>query len=169
MSPEGALIVLSPRPRQVPQPIHWTGAWAASVERTSKLTAPDCERLPLHPMPDRLLNVLWDEGLELVFPPFMIEIGLPGTAWRAKPLFERRLECGYRQILTVGANIINVMGTMRRVCRNVKRWRSAAMAMRWTAFSPACCQRYSCASGLPRNFVCQLTTHEQGSALPPTM
>jgi len=35
-------------------------------------------------------------------------------------------------------------------------------------FSPACCQRYSCASGLPRNFVCQLTTHEQGSALPPT-
>jgi putative transposase len=31
-------------------------------------------------------------------------------------------------------NIIeNVMGTVRRVCRNVKRWRSAAMAMRWTA------------------------------------
>ena len=31
-------------------------------------------------------------------------------------------------------NIIeNVMGTIRRVCRNVKRWRSASMAMRWTA------------------------------------
>ena len=31
-------------------------------------------------------------------------------------------------------NIIeNVMGTARRVCRNVKRWRSASMAMRWTA------------------------------------
>ena len=31
-------------------------------------------------------------------------------------------------------NIIeNVMGTVRRVCRNVKRWRSASMAMRWTA------------------------------------
>src|SRR4030088_1938003 len=31
-------------------------------------------------------------------------------------------------------NIIeNAMGTVRRVCRNVKRWRSAAMAMRWTA------------------------------------
>src|SRR5438552_2342102 len=29
--------------------------------------------------------------------------------------------------------IENVMGTVRRVCRNVKRWRSAAMAMRWTA------------------------------------
>jgi putative transposase len=31
-------------------------------------------------------------------------------------------------------NIIeNVMSTVRRVCRNVKRWRSAAMALRWTA------------------------------------
>src|SRR6266478_32333 len=31
-------------------------------------------------------------------------------------------------------NIIeNVMGTVRRVCRNVKHWRSPAMAMRWTA------------------------------------
>src|SRR5258705_3117110 len=31
-------------------------------------------------------------------------------------------------------NIIeNVMGTVRRVCRNVKRWRSAFMAPRWTA------------------------------------
>ena len=31
-------------------------------------------------------------------------------------------------------NIIeNAMSTMRRVCRNVKRWRSASMAMRWTA------------------------------------
>ena len=25
------------------------------------------------------------------------------------------------------------MGTVRRVCRNVKRWRYAAMALRWTA------------------------------------
>jgi hypothetical protein len=31
-------------------------------------------------------------------------------------------------------NIIeNAMGTVRRVCRNVKRWRSASMAMLWTA------------------------------------
>jgi putative transposase len=29
--------------------------------------------------------------------------------------------------------IENMMGTVRRVCRNVKRWRSASMAMRWTA------------------------------------
>ena len=27
----------------------------------------------------------------------------------------------------------NMMGTVRRVCRNVKRWRNAAMALRWTA------------------------------------
>jgi len=31
-------------------------------------------------------------------------------------------------------NIIeNVMGTVRRVCRNVKHWRSPSMAIRWTA------------------------------------
>ena len=31
-------------------------------------------------------------------------------------------------------NIIeNMMGTVRRVCRNVTRWRTAAMALRWTA------------------------------------
>jgi hypothetical protein len=29
--------------------------------------------------------------------------------------------------------IENVMGTVRRVCRNVKRWPSPSMAMRWTA------------------------------------
>jgi hypothetical protein len=36
--------------------------------------------------------------------------------------------------LLARTNIIeNVMGTVRRVCRNVKRWRSASMAMCWTA------------------------------------
>ncbi len=31
-------------------------------------------------------------------------------------------------------NIIdNMMGTIRHVCRNVKRWRDARMALRWTA------------------------------------
>jgi putative transposase len=29
--------------------------------------------------------------------------------------------------------VANVMSTVRRVCRNVKRWRSASMALRWTA------------------------------------
>jgi hypothetical protein len=33
-------------------------------------------------------------------------------------------------------NIVeNVMGSVRRVCRNVKRWRDASMALRWTAGS----------------------------------
>jgi putative transposase len=26
-----------------------------------------------------------------------------------------------------------MLGTVRRVCRNVKRWRNASMALRWTA------------------------------------
>jgi putative transposase len=30
-------------------------------------------------------------------------------------------------------SIENMMGTVRRVCRNVKRWRNASMALRWTA------------------------------------
>jgi hypothetical protein len=30
-------------------------------------------------------------------------------------------------------SIENMMGTVRRVCRNVKRCRNAAMALRWTA------------------------------------
>jgi len=31
-------------------------------------------------------------------------------------------------------NIIeNMMGTIRRVCRNAKHWRDASMALRWTA------------------------------------
>ena len=46
------------------------------------------------------------------------QLGLP-------PELRRSLAC---------TNIIeNVMGTVRRVCRNVKYWRSPSMAMRWTA------------------------------------
>jgi putative transposase len=37
-----------------------------------------------------------------------------------------------RRSLACTNMIENVMGTVRRVCRNVKRWRSASMAMRWT-------------------------------------
>jgi hypothetical protein len=38
-----------------------------------------------------------------------------------------------RRSLACTNMIENVIGTVRRVCRNVKRWRSASMAMRWTA------------------------------------
>src|SRR5262249_55231923 len=32
-----------------------------------------------------------------------------------------------------GRSAGNMIGTVPRVCRNVKRWRNAAMALRWTA------------------------------------
>ena len=38
-----------------------------------------------------------------------------------------------RRSLACTNSIENMMGTVRRVCRNMKRWRNAAMALRWTA------------------------------------
>ena len=38
-----------------------------------------------------------------------------------------------RRALACTNAIENMMGTVRRVCRNVKRWRNADMALRWTA------------------------------------
>jgi putative transposase len=38
-----------------------------------------------------------------------------------------------RRSLACTNMVENAMGTVRRVCRNVKRWRSASMAMRWTS------------------------------------
>jgi len=35
-----------------------------------------------------------------------------------------------RRSLACTNSIENMMGTVRRVCRNVKRWRNAAMALR---------------------------------------
>jgi transposase-like protein len=56
------------------------------------------------------------EGIEEI--PTVTRLGLPKE-------LRRSLAC---------TNIVeNLMGTVRRVCRNVKRWRSAWMAMRWTA------------------------------------
>ena len=56
------------------------------------------------------------EGLDEMLT--MIRLGLPSS-------LRRSLAC---------TNIIeNMMGTIRRVCRNVKRWRDAPMALRWTA------------------------------------
>ena len=37
-----------------------------------------------------------------------------------------------RRSLACTNSIENMMGTVRRVCRNVKRWRNADMALRWT-------------------------------------
>jgi putative transposase len=38
-----------------------------------------------------------------------------------------------RRSLACTNSIENMMGTVRRVCYNVKRWQNAAMALRWTA------------------------------------
>lgn len=38
-----------------------------------------------------------------------------------------------RRSLACTNGIENMMGTVRRICRNVKRWRNADMALRWTA------------------------------------
>lgn len=43
------------------------------------------------------------------------------------------LPASLRRSLACTNAIENMMGTVRRVCRNVKRWRNAAMALRWTA------------------------------------
>ena len=56
------------------------------------------------------------EGLDEMLT--VVRLGLPSS-------LRRSLAC---------TNIIeNMMGTVRRVCRNVKRWRDASMALRWTA------------------------------------
>ena len=44
-----------------------------------------------------------------------------------------KLPAKLRRSLACTNSIENMMGTLRRVCRNVKRWRNAAMALRWTA------------------------------------
>jgi len=43
------------------------------------------------------------------------------------------LPTNLRRALACTNIIENVIGTVRQVCRNVKRWRSASMALRWTA------------------------------------
>ena len=43
-----------------------------------------------------------------------------------------KLPMALRRSLACTNIIENMMGTIRRVCRNVKHWRNAAMALRWT-------------------------------------
>jgi putative transposase len=53
-----------------------------------------------------------------------------------------------------------MMGTVRRVSRNVKRWRNAAMAMRWTAAG-----MMEAAKGFSRAMPNYVTAHRHGRAL----
>ncbi len=56
------------------------------------------------------------EGLDEI--PTVVRLGLPKE-------LRRSLAC---------TNIVeNIVGSVRRVCRDVKRWRDASMALRWTA------------------------------------
>ena len=78
------------------------------------------------------------EGLDEILT--VIRLGLPSE-------LRRSLAC---------TNIIeNMMGTVRRVCRNVKRWQDASMALRWTSAA-----MLEAAKGFRR-----LTAYKQLSAL----
>ena len=48
------------------------------------------------------------------------------TVVRLKPPMQLRRSLACTNIIE------NMMGTIRRVCRNVKHWRNASMALRWT-------------------------------------
>ena len=89
-------------------------AWELDdAEKAEKLIRNLARRLE-HEAPGACASIL--EGLDEMLT--VTRLGLPSQLRRA-------LAC---------TNIIeNMMGTVRRVCRNVKRWRTASMALRWTA------------------------------------
>src|SRR5580700_532694 len=88
-------------------------AWELDdADKAEQLIRTLAKRLEQHPGVSGSILEGLDEMLTV------IRLGLP-------PQLRRALAC---------TNIIeNMMGTVRRVCRNVKRWRSPAMALRWTA------------------------------------
>jgi putative transposase len=106
------------------------------------------ERLPksLHPSVRRALRQAWEMS-----DPSRAETLIRNLARRLEhdaPGVAASILEGLDEILTVSrlrlpselrrslacTNIIeNMMGTVRRVCSNVKRWRSPSMALRWTA------------------------------------
>ena len=106
------------------------------------------ERLPksLHAPVRRALRQAWE--LDDADKAEKLMRNLAGRLEREAPGVSASILEGLDEILTVTrlrlptelrrslacTNIIeNMNGTIRRVCRNVKRWRDAAMALRWTA------------------------------------
>src|SRR5437660_8226605 len=89
-------------------------AWELDdAEKAEKLIRNLARRLE-HEAPGVSASIL--EGLDEILT--VTRLGLP-------PNLRRSLAC---------TNIIeNMNGTIRRVCGNVKRWRDASMALRWTA------------------------------------
>jgi len=105
---------------RLPKPLHAAvrralrQAWELDdADKAEKLIRNLARRLE-HDAPGVSASIL--EGLDEI---------LTVSRLRLPPDLRRSLAC---------TNIVeNVMGTVRRVCRNVKRWRSASMALRWTA------------------------------------
>jgi transposase-like protein len=105
---------------RLPKPLHAAvrrvlhQAWELDdAGKAEKLIRNLARRLE-HDAPGVSASIL--EGLDEILT--VTRLGLPAKLRRA-------LAC---------TNIVeNVMGTVRRVCRNVKRWRSASMALRWIA------------------------------------
>jgi transposase-like protein len=105
---------------RLPKPLHAAvrrvlrQAWELDdAEKAEKLIRNLARRLE-HDAPGVSASIL--EGLDEILT--VTRLGLPKE-------FRRALAC---------TNVVeNVMSTVRRVCRNVKRWRSASMALRWTA------------------------------------
>ena len=89
-------------------------AWELDdVEKAKRLIENLARRLE-HDAPGLAASIL--EGLDEILT--VSRLGLPKH-------LRRSLAC---------TNIVeNMNGTIRRVCRNVKRWRDAKMALRWTA------------------------------------
>jgi hypothetical protein len=94
-------------------------------------------------------------------------------AINSAPKRERRKEARPGELLDAAldlfvencTNIIeNIMGSVRRVCRNVKRWRDASMALRWTAAAmleaAKGCRRLKAQSQLPQ-LRAALLAHQQ--------
>jgi putative transposase len=105
---------------RLPKPLHASvrralrQAWELDdAEKAEKLIRNLAQRLE-RDAPGVSASIL--EGLDQILT--VTRLGLPTQ-------LRRSLAC---------TNIIeNMMGTVRRVCRNVKRWDSASMALRWTA------------------------------------
>jgi hypothetical protein len=106
---------------RLPKPLHASvlkalpQAWELDdADKAERLIRNLARRLEQQEAPGVAASIL--EGLDEILT--VIRLGLPAE-------LRRSLAC---------TNIIeNMIGTVRRVCRNVKRWQDASMALRWTS------------------------------------
>src|SRR6202035_3158152 len=74
-----------------------------------------------------------ERGLDPAVPRLFIIDGSKALAKAIRHSFGRHTPIQRCQIHKARNIIENMMGTVRRVTRNVKRWSSSSMALRWTA------------------------------------